>query len=160
RTRRARRAVEFVRLRWQQLLPGVRGMSGALDIAIEGAGIWAPTLPGWAASAAWLAGRGALPAPATARPAPSVLPPPEPRRAPDSVLLALDVAAQACAMAAREPRELPNVFASAYGDIAINDYMCATLARAPGELSPTKFHNSVHNAAAGYWCIATGCMQS
>jgi hypothetical protein len=24
------------------------------------------------------------------------------------------------------------------------------------ELSPTRFHNSVHNAAAGYWSIATG----
>jgi len=27
-------------------------------------------------------------------------------------------------------------------------------------LSPTKFHNSVHNAAAGYWTISTGCMQA
>ena len=25
-------------------------------------------------------------------------------------------------------------------------------------MSPTKFHNSVHNAAAGYWTIGTGCM--
>ncbi|MCT7018444.1 beta-ketoacyl synthase chain length factor, partial [Salmonella enterica] len=24
-------------------------------------------------------------------------------------------------------------------------------------LSPTRFHNSVHNAPAGYWTIATGC---
>ncbi len=24
---------------------------------------------------------------------------------------------------------------------------------------PTKFHNSVHNAAAGYWTIATGCLK-
>jgi hypothetical protein len=27
-------------------------------------------------------------------------------------------------------------------------------------VSPTKFHNSVHNAPAGYWSIATGCMES
>jgi hypothetical protein len=27
----------------------------------------------------------------------------------------------------------------------------------PRLLSPTRFHNSVHNAAAGYWTIATGC---
>ena len=33
----------------------------------------------------------------------------------------------------------------------INDYMCATLAATPTLISPTKFHNSVHNAAAGYW---------
>jgi hypothetical protein len=25
-------------------------------------------------------------------------------------------------------------------------------------LSPIKFHNSVHNAAVGYWTIGTGCM--
>jgi hypothetical protein len=51
------------------------------------------------------------------------------------------------------------VFASTHGDLAITDYMCATLASAPRSVSPTKFHNSVHNAAAGYWTIGTGCMQ-
>ncbi|MFZ0869177.1 MAG: beta-ketoacyl synthase chain length factor, partial [Rhodanobacter sp.] len=50
-----------------------------------------------------------------------------------------------------------SVFASSQGDQAITDYMCATLAQAPTELSPTRFHNSVHNAAAGYWTIATEC---
>jgi hypothetical protein len=30
------------------------------------------------------------------------------------------------------------------------------LASAERHLSPTRFHNSVHNAAAGYWGIATG----
>ncbi|HST28716.1 MAG TPA: beta-ketoacyl synthase chain length factor, partial [Rudaea sp.] len=69
-------------------------------------------------------------------------------------------AQQACAMANRAARELPHVFASAYGDLAINDYLCATLAQAPGEVSPTKFHNSVHNAPAGYWAIASGCMRA
>lgn len=38
--------------------------------------------------------------------------------------------------------------------------MCKTLANEPRQLSPTKFHNSVHNAAAGYWTISTGCMQA
>jgi len=28
------------------------------------------------------------------------------------------------------------------------------------QISPTRFHNSVHNAAAGYWSIATGAMTS
>ena len=30
-------------------------------------------------------------------------------------------------------------------------------AQAPAQTSPTKFHHSVHNAASGYWAIATGC---
>ena len=36
--------------------------------------------------------------------------------------------------------------------------MCATLARTPTLISPIKFHNSVHNAAAGYWSIGTGSL--
>lgn len=48
---------------------------------------------------------------------------------------------------------MPAVFASTYGDLAINDYMCAMLADTPALISPVKFHNSVHNAAAGYWSI-------
>ncbi len=44
-----------------------------------------------------------------------------------------------------------------HGDLAITDYMCATLAATPALVSPTKFHNSVHNAAAGYWTIAAEC---
>ena len=40
------------------------------------------------------------------------------------------------------------MFTSTHGDLAITDYMCQTLATAPSEISPTKFHNSVHNAAA------------
>ena len=63
-------------------------------------------------------------------------------------------------MAGLEPRGLPHVFASSYGDLPINDYLCATLARTPTDVSPTKFHNSVHNAPAGYWTIATGCRES
>jgi hypothetical protein len=43
--------------------------------------------------------------------------------------------------------------------MAISDYMSETLARTPTLISPTRFHNSVHNAAAGYWCIGTGCTQ-
>ena len=52
------------------------------------------------------------------------------------------------------------MFTSAHGDLAINDYMCSTLVADPGAISPTRFHNSVHNAAAGYWTIGTGCMQA
>ena len=51
--------------------------------------------------------------------------------------------------------ELAAVFASTHGDLAISDYMCATLAATPALISPIKFHNSVHNAAAGYWSIGT-----
>jgi len=54
---------------------------------------------------------------------------------------------------------MASVFASTHGDLAISDYMSETLARTPSLVSPIRFHNSVHNAAAGYWTIGTECMQ-
>lgn len=134
-------------------------MNGAAvrDAFVDGISFWAPRLPGWSVARPVLAGTGAAPAPAQRRPAPELLPPAERRRAPDSVALAIEVASQACRAAAQDPAALPSVFATTHGDLAITDYMCETLATAPLETSPTKFHNSVHNAAAGYWCIGNQC---
>lgn len=132
----------------------------SIEVIVEGIGLWSTALAGWESSRASLLGHDEPAPAAAARPSPSLLPPNERRRAPDSVLLAFEVAQQACAMAGREPRDLPAIFSSAYGDLAISDYLCATLAQSPRDLSPTKFHNSVHNAPAGYWAIATGCMAS
>jgi hypothetical protein len=130
----------------------------ARTVYVEGIGLWAPRLPGWQAARSILRSE-SPPAAAHARPSPQVLGPTERRRAPDSVAVALEVAAGACAVAERDPRALPSVFASSYGDLAIMDYLCEVLARAPLDTSPTRFHNSVHNAAAGYWAIATGCTE-
>ncbi len=126
-----------------------------LQIQVEGVGVWSSEVADFAAVQAQQ--QGLASAAPSARPPAAMLPANERRRAPDSVLLAIEVAGQAVAMSGREARELPCVFSSAYGDQLISDYMCATLASAPAELSPTRFHNSVHNAPAGYWTIATGC---
>jgi hypothetical protein len=126
---------------------------------IEGIGFWASRLPGWDAARSILRGETAAPAAAQPRPAPSLLPPAERRRAPDTVAASLEVAARACEMAGRDPKLMPSVFASTHGDLAISDNLCDTLAKTPSLVSPTKFHNSVHNAAAGYWTIATGCVK-
>jgi hypothetical protein len=63
-------------------------------------------------------------------------------------------------MAGIEPETIPSVFASTYGDLPINHYMCSTLASTPLLVSPTRFHNSVHNAVSGYWTIGTGSMRA
>lgn len=133
-------------------------MSVALDVWLEAIGVWAPGLPDWAALRACLRGE-AEPAPADAadKPAAQMLTPGERRRAPISVRLAVEVAGQAVSMSGRDPADLTTFFVCAHGDVDILDYMCQTLVRAPRDLSPTRFHNSVHNAAAGYWTIATGC---
>lgn len=129
-----------------------------LTATIEGIGFWAPGLPTWEAARAF-AREGTRPDAAPARPSPQLLPPNERRRAPDTVAVALDVALAACAMAQRDPATLPSVFASMHGDLAITDYMCATLASDPAAVSPIRFHNSVHNAAAGYWTIGANAME-
>ncbi|MGD2140687.1 MAG: beta-ketoacyl synthase chain length factor [Burkholderiales bacterium] len=126
---------------------------------IEGVAIWSERLPGWDSAQRILREEIAAPEPASNRPSPDLLPPNERRRAPDTVAISLEVASKACANAQRDPAELPSVFASTHGDLAITDYMCQTLASTPEMMSPTRFHNSVHNAAAGYWAIATGSMQ-
>ncbi len=126
---------------------------------IEGVGIWSERLPGWDMARRIFCAEIAAPAEACKRPSPDILPPNERRRAPDTVAIALAVGSEACAHAQREPCTLPSVFASTHGDLAITDYMCETLASTPELLSPIRFHNSVHNAAAGYWAIATGSMR-
>lgn len=128
-----------------------------LDACIAGIGFWCDGLPSWPDAVA-LATTGALAGDAPSRPAPQLLAPNERRRAPESVAVALQVALAACEDAGVAPADLPSVFASTHGDLGITDYMCATLATDPRAISPTKFHNSVHNAAAGYWTIGSGCM--
>ena len=134
-------------------------MSRALErvASVEGIGFWAPRLPCWAVAREALRGSAIELGEGARKPAPPLLPSTERRRASDSVVLAMEVAVQACQSAGRDPRTVPGVFASMHGDLAITDYTCATLAAAPTQISPTRFHNSVHNAPAGYWSIGTGC---
>lgn len=127
----------------------------ALRVQVEGIGLWTPQATSFEALRGVLAGE-ALPQP-VARPAAGALSVNERRRAPESVLVAIEAAAQAMNMSPRHADHLACVFASAYGDQATTDYMCRVLAGTPTELSPTRFHNSVHNASAGYWTIATSC---
>ena len=126
-----------------------------LHVQVEGIGVWSPQLPGLAALREAAAGQ--VPAAGPVRPPAAALSPNERRRAPNSVLVAIEAASQAVAMSGRAAASLACVFASAHGDQATTDYLCRVLAEAPTELSPTRFHNSVHNAAAGYWTIATDC---
>lgn len=130
-------------------------MTLAVDIA--GFGLMAPGLPSWAEARAILRGDQAWQAADLPLPKPASLNPGEMRRLPAQVKLAVAVAEAACANAGLAASELPTVFASGQGDLATTDYMCKTLARAPAALSPTKFHNSVHNAASGHWSIASAC---
>ena len=132
----------------------------AFDVYVDGIGFWAPGVPDWPSLRRVLDSGEPIAVDAKARPSPKLLPPTERRRAPEPVLIASEAAGQACAMAGRDASALACVFTSTHGDLAITDAMCATLAADPRELSPTRFHNSVHNAPAGYWTVATQCHAS
>jgi len=82
--------------------------------------------------------------------APQLLPANERRRTTPYIKLALHVADEANI----KERQLPAVFASSNGDFQISNTICNSLTMEPKFISPTQFHNSVHNAPSGYWAIA------
>lgn len=92
----------------------------------------------------------------TLLPTPTLLPAAERRRAVAMVKITLAAGLEASAMAQLDPATLATVFTSSSGDGQNMHTICETLASEQREISPTRFHNSVHNAAAGYWSIATG----
>lgn len=128
-----------------------------LSAQILGVGVLGPGLPDWRATAAVLRGDAAYAAAPSILPLPAALPPAERRRAGRVVRLALAIGAQAVADAAIAASNLPAVFSSSSGDGDNCHEICVALASPERAISPTRFHNSVHNAAAGYWSIAHGC---
>jgi len=129
-----------------------------LAATVEGVGLVGPGLAGWSASRALLARPGAYCASPTAIPIPDALPATERRRSGKTVRLALAAGLEAARMAGRDPSVLAAIFASSGGENENCHAICEALAGDDRLISPTRFHNSVHNAAAGYWGIATAAM--
>lgn len=125
---------------------------------IEGIGFIGPGFDGWTSSQDVLAGRALYHPQKTIYPLPELLPAAERRRSSDITKLSLATMLEAVSSAKLEAENLPSVFTSSGGDgyncHAINEM----LASEDREISPTRFHNSVHNAASGYCSIATGAM--
>ena len=130
-----------------------------LTAAVRGVSVWGPGLSGWGEARATLAGeRPYAPAP-VALPAPDILSATERRRAGRVTRLALAAAAEAAAASGLSASGLRTVFGSGNGDPVTVTAILQTLSQADGAVSPTQFHNSVHNAAAGYWSIGHGSAQ-
>lgn len=124
-----------------------------ITVSVLSVGLSAPGLPTWADGACVLRGeRAYLPEPQSPY-APGLLPPNERRRATTSVRQAFRAGEEA--IAGRDAATLATVFTSSDGDLSILHRICAALTTDERVVSPTDFHNSVHNAAAGYWGIAT-----
>ena len=127
-----------------------------LQVFVEGVGLMGPGLPSWPEAQATLRGDSAHVFSLTTLTPPARLPPAERRRAGPVIRLAMGVADEAVAHAGVDPKTLVTVFASSGGEGANCHSLCETLASESPLLSPTRFTNSVHNAAAGYWHIAVG----
>jgi hypothetical protein len=122
---------------------------------VRGIGVLGPGLEGWPQARAILTADAVYESRPTVLPAPALLPAAERRRCGRVVKLVLGVAAEATREAEVDPQQLPSVFASSGGDGQNCHELCESLAVATPEVSPTRFTNSVHNAPAGYWSIAT-----
>lgn len=129
-----------------------------LTAYIEGIGLLGPGLAGWACSLAVLAGRQAYLPQKTQIPPPALLPAAERRRASDIVKLTLATSMEAISAAQQDAASLPSVFSFSNGDGVNCHILCEMLASDDRQISPTRFHNSVHNATAGYWSIAMQAM--
>lgn len=121
---------------------------------IDGIGIFGPGLVGWPQAAPVLAGRTPHAAAELPKLSPALLAPDVRRRTTDHIRLAVEVGGEAVQHAQADGSQLWSVFASSDGDGLIMDHICDEVSKALPQVSPTRFHNSVNNAPAGYWCMA------
>jgi hypothetical protein len=129
------------------------------SIYLDGLGVFGPGLSGWAQTCEVLSGRQPYVDAATALPAVEKLPPAERRRVGMPVKLSMAIGLEAARYAGADLANLATVFSSTEADCDNSHAILEALTSSDRALSPTRFHNSVHNAAAGYWGIATGSMQ-
>jgi hypothetical protein len=126
-----------------------------IRVYVDGVALLGPGLQGWAASRDVLAGIAPYVAAPTVVALSPLLPANERRRMVQTVKLVLAVGAEAIENARCDAAALATVFTSSGGDGETIDDILASLASSDPAVSPTRFHNSVHNAPAGYWSIAT-----
>ena len=125
---------------------------------IEGIGLTGPGLTGWPGSQAILSGQQPYCSHKTILTSPALLPAAERRRSGAIVKLTQATGLEAINAAGLIAADLPSVFSSSGGDGENCHAICEMLASDDRQISPTRFHNSVHNTASGYWSIATGSM--
>ncbi len=124
-----------------------------MQVSVQGISVWGPGLSGWPHAARVLQGQEDWASAPVQVPPATCLPANERRRCGPLTRLAIALAEEACAQAGVQAADIRGVFASSNGDGAVVDSILTALSTPGGEVSPTQFHNSVHNAPAGYWTI-------
>jgi hypothetical protein len=129
-----------------------------MKVGITGIGVQGQGLESWPATAAVLDGRAQYDA-STGVPDPDAILGALRRRTSVATRLAVGASHEALKMSGLSANEVSTVFGSSNGSVAEIHHLLEALAEPEMAVSPTKFHNSVHNAAVGYWCIASGAHQ-
>ncbi len=127
-------------------------------VYVAGIGLLGPGLPAWADAGAVLRGEAVLQSGEVAIPAATSLPSAERRRASAATRLAIAVGQEALHQSGHAASDLATVFAASGADGDTIHAILGVLATAEREISPTRFHNSVHNAPSGYWSLAHAAM--
>jgi Beta-ketoacyl synthase, N-terminal domain len=130
-----------------------------IDVKVIGIGLLGPALPDWSTAQRLLREPAAWQRQPTVIPAPNRLPAAERRRAGNVIKASIAVADKALTACGLQASALPTVFTSSTGDPLNCHLLCEALATTERMVSPTRFTNSVHNAAAGYWHIAAQSRQ-
>jgi hypothetical protein len=131
-----------------------------MRVYIVGIGLLSAGLEGWTSGRSVLYGSHPFRGEPLPDPEPVLLPANERRRSTASVRWAVHVAQEAVTQSGLDPASMATVFASSGGEMGVLDQLCRALTMSERIVSPTLFHHSVHNTAAGYWGIATKCQQS
>jgi hypothetical protein len=124
-------------------------------IYVESVGVFGTGFENWPQTQAILRGEIDYVATEMPLPSPEWLPPAERRRTSDIIKLALCAGREALVSADHSITDAYTVFTSSGGSGEVIHQICESLTTAERDVSPTRFHNSVHNAPAGYWGIAT-----
>jgi hypothetical protein len=130
-----------------------------IEVRLHRIGIVAQGLVNWQETSALLAGERQYTEGELLPLKPSMLKPNERRRTTKTIKIALQAAEEAL-RDWPDTEEVLSVFSSSEGDLDIIDQICLALSLDDHPVSPTQFHNSVHNAPAGYWSIGSGSRQA
>ncbi len=129
-----------------------------MQVFIQGIGLVMPGVESWRQGQVILKSPEqfdlAAPLPPVAK---SLLPANERRRTTALIQMALHAAEDAVKDV---QQSMATVFASSCGDLPIVDKIMQALTLPSRPVSPTHFHNSVHNAPSGYWSILAASTQA
>ena len=118
-------------------------------VYVRGLGLWTP---GFTSANAWCDGDLD---PTIEAPDVALLEGPLRRRSTQLTRMSVEVFEQATSQAGCDVSTLPSVWATSHGEHSTAIKILSMMQRGTGKLSPTQFHNSVHNTAGGYASIAT-----